>query len=305
MPLPLPSHFRILLEALTKELRSLRTSIDHSSRRQIDAIRDAAETANETRKEIPARLSELRIPADVAAKEEAYREKSHRQQIWLTWGTYLAFTAAMIYAWIAYRQKQVMDDTLREMSRQTSYARDTAIAARDSANAAKSANDATRQMFRAKFIMWPTLRGDRGQLWITFKNVGKNTASDLNATGTLTLDSIFGGRPGKSQYKTKFMGVVQQDGAPDGVFAFDIPQVRSTTITPDSYLPPQWGDKIARINVTITFKDGFGEPSSQQFCRAIIADASVNANGQIYPEMPSCDDAPYFVNLRKRQIAQK
>ncbi|HEX4321207.1 MAG TPA: hypothetical protein VHZ52_09910 [Acidobacteriaceae bacterium] len=77
------------------------------------AVRDASEAQNETWKELPAYLSELRIPADERTKADVYRKKAHRQQVWLTWGTWLAFIVASIYAGISgcqYSQMKIATD---------------------------------------------------------------------------------------------------------------------------------------------------------------------------------------------------
>jgi hypothetical protein len=156
-----PSQFGEFVELIRTELLSLKTSIqDH-----LRAAREAEETANQTRKEIPARLAELRIPAEERAKNDAYRDKAHRQQVWLTWGTWLAFIAAAVYAGIAARQlhelrrtnnltqqalgksDSALSETLDKMQAQVdathalaSHADDQVTALRRSADAAENAN---------------------------------------------------------------------------------------------------------------------------------------------------------------------
>jgi len=117
------------LEQLLDDLRVLLDAIKGSLQEQIRAIRDTSETTNETWKKIPTYLSELCIPADERAKADAHRKKQHRQQIWLTWGTWLAFIAAGVYAGVATRQLRTMNKTYGEIEKQTKAAQNAAYAA--------------------------------------------------------------------------------------------------------------------------------------------------------------------------------
>ena len=76
-------------------------SIKGSVQEHVRGARDASEAANRTREEIPARLADLRVPADERAEARALLRKQHWQQVLLTWGTWLAFIAAAFYAGVA------------------------------------------------------------------------------------------------------------------------------------------------------------------------------------------------------------
>lgn len=114
-----PRQFGAFVEELLAELRSLQ--------KQVAAIRNADEATNQTWKEIPSHLSELRVPAGERTKADSYRKKAHRQQVWLTWGTWLAFLAASAYAGIAARQLREIRRT-NKLTQQALNASGTALA---------------------------------------------------------------------------------------------------------------------------------------------------------------------------------
>jgi hypothetical protein len=107
------------LRELTKQSDVIRREIGEKIEQHRTAIRDAAEAQNKTWKEVPVYLAALRIPDDERAKSDTNRKKAHRQQVLLTWGTWLAFIAAAVYAGIARKQWVAMDKTYCEMHQQT------------------------------------------------------------------------------------------------------------------------------------------------------------------------------------------
>ena len=110
--------FSSLAEIIRAQLGSIRDAIQE----QIHTIRDTSETTNKALNEIPKELSGLRVPENEKAEARKYRKKAHRQQVLLTWGTWLAFIAAGIYAGVAAHQARTMTDTLDQIKLQTKAA---------------------------------------------------------------------------------------------------------------------------------------------------------------------------------------
>src|SRR5260370_15344331 len=80
--------------------RRLRDEIS-ALRKSIEAIRDEYKTQHEQDRNQPRPLvvqSELQVPEATERDHATRDDRAHGQQIWLTWGTWLAFFAAAIYA---------------------------------------------------------------------------------------------------------------------------------------------------------------------------------------------------------------
>jgi hypothetical protein len=117
----LRSQINALVENVRLEIASIQD--------EICASRDAAQASQKAHEEIPVRLAEisvglekLRVPSREKVEADAFQRKAHRQQVILTWGTWLAFIAAGIYAYIANKQ-------LTQMNLATQASRDAAYAA--------------------------------------------------------------------------------------------------------------------------------------------------------------------------------
>jgi hypothetical protein len=162
-----------LNQNLLAELQAIRSSLQE----QIRAIRDASEAANETREQIPKHLAELRVPVDEKTEANAYRNKAHHQQIWLTWGTWLAFIAASFYAYIAYKQKAVMVDTYREIQKQTTAAQCAAKAAQDQAKLLREQLEGSEAAY---FEFRPNLSEGSDSFWPSAYNWGHLAAKNLH-----------------------------------------------------------------------------------------------------------------------------
>src|SRR5271170_878610 len=178
----LPSQFKLLAKILTTELQSIHSSI----REQVKAIRDTSEAANETRKEIPTHISELRIPKDEKNEFNTYRDKAHRQQILLTWCTGLAFLAAAYYASVARKQLDTMNSTLCEVRKQAEAAQNTYTETQRQTTLMHDQMVGTLGAY--VFIEGPNnLFSDKldirthGTVGVSFKNIGKVDAVDFVA----------------------------------------------------------------------------------------------------------------------------
>lgn len=119
-----PHQFKRLIEALRAEFQELRASL----REQTASIRGGQEADRQTQEKIKANLAELRVPENEKAEVRAYRKKQLTVQVVLTIGTWLAFLAAGIYAFIAYRQLNEMRKATDAAKRSADVAETTLIA---------------------------------------------------------------------------------------------------------------------------------------------------------------------------------
>jgi hypothetical protein len=96
------------MDAFNKRLRDEIVSL----RKSIDAIRYEYERENENRRQQTPQpvvvRAELQVPEGTERDRGARNDRAHRQQVWLTVGTWLAFGAAVIYAGIAAKQLKQM-----------------------------------------------------------------------------------------------------------------------------------------------------------------------------------------------------
>jgi hypothetical protein len=188
----LPRQVKALMEMVRTELLLIRDAL----REQIRAIRDTSEAANQTRKEIPQRLLELRVSADEKTEAQSYRHRAHTQQVILTWGTWLAFGAAAIYAAIAARQLRTMNRTYFEMQKQTAASQCAAKAAQQQADLARRELVGTFSAAQPAEPPGPTPFPQTVELlrWqglhVHFLNAGKVPATDFSAEATMTKYSL-------------------------------------------------------------------------------------------------------------------
>jgi hypothetical protein len=283
----LRSQINALVESVRLEIAAIHD--------QIRASRDAAKASQKAHEEIPVRLAEisaglekLRVPSREKVEADAFQRKAHRQQVLLTWGTWLAFPAAAIYAYIANRQLTQMNLATRA-SRDAAYAAcvsaqisratlrqvqastvDTHQAAISSVNQAATAMES--EVAHIFIYRTPSIKHDLGTpviVPVTIKNSGRGPALDLH----LQIESSFlamGKEPDFSYSKkpvsyenvgyvlpddplTTFNLPVDEDGKH---LAWDTPRVEalgSAKIYLSSY-------------GKISYKDTFGRSHWVQFC---------------------------------------
>src|SRR5437016_8832340 len=101
--------FIAAIDRLREEVASLQKSID--------SIGDEYKTQHEhDRNQLPPSVivqAELQVPEAIERDHGRRDDRTHRQQIWLTVGTWLAFGAAAIYAAIAAWQTSVLRGNFR------------------------------------------------------------------------------------------------------------------------------------------------------------------------------------------------
>lgn len=95
-----------LAKKLLNEIAALRNSIDSATSYQ----RERDEKAEGAKHEPPPIVlsAELKEPEAAQTDRRTRDDRNHAQQVWLTWGTWLAFIAAAIYAGISYRQMDLL-----------------------------------------------------------------------------------------------------------------------------------------------------------------------------------------------------
>jgi hypothetical protein len=284
--------FNVLAEILKTELGLMRESIQE----QVRAVHDTSQASNKTWEQIPTHLAELRVPEDEKTEGKTYRKKAHRQQVILTWGTWLAFIAAAVYAWIAGVQLKTFNRQLDEMRKATVASQQAAYAAcvgaqiasaslREServeadsrnqaissaAEAAITIRDEGPEMFVDRAVSAHVNKGDPLTATFTFRNVGKSAALDVGIKAEVQMlkagiePNFAYSKPPRNWQRA---GMVYPNDPPVAFpfSAFD--KDGSAHIISDS----EWNDfKAGKIYVSsygeVTYKDIFGKAHWTHFC---------------------------------------
>ena len=119
-----PSQFKALLGALRDGLALIRSRLDDQNSLAQERLEESDRLRASDAAKIADQISRLHIKQSEKRWERLWRRKAHRQQVWLTVGTFLAFLAAAVYANIARRQLFVMDETVKEAAKQTKISQD-------------------------------------------------------------------------------------------------------------------------------------------------------------------------------------
>lgn len=276
------SQIKALVEGIRLELASIHE--------QIRAMRDASEAAQKARAEIPARLSELRVPADERAKSDIYRQKAHRQQVWLTWATWLAFIAAGIYAAIAASQlrqmkiatqasqtaayaacvsAQISRNVLLEAQSAEADAHESAVATIYQAMAATESERAEMQMFLGK----PEINDHEFGVGYGFKNAGKTAALGVRVKFRLVF--IDKREDPDFRYPPRQSGDAYNGRAEPGTVATQGGLTHAVVIGPDgnNVIPKDSdryeynsGQKDLVFYANMTYRDIFGGYHWRTFC---------------------------------------
>ena len=133
-----------LTKKFRKESRKVLTELLHSLQQHTEAIRKANERRdNKHEPQQPPLVvrAELYVPEDVEKDRRSHEERQHRLQVWIVIGTWAAFIAGSIYAYVAVRQWREMISTRH----QTQHAIE---AANRAAKAAEDANADASEHFR-------------------------------------------------------------------------------------------------------------------------------------------------------------
>jgi hypothetical protein len=260
----LPHQFKAISEILRNGLASIQEAIQE----QIRTIHDASETSNQTQKEIPARLSELRIPANERTETNAYRKKQHRQQVWLTWGTWLAFIAASFYGGVAALQLRTLNRTYKEIQGQTAAAQCTAKAAQKQATLMQQQLEGTM----AAILFIESIQETESpccKLEIPITNGGHVIAKDVTVSGTAT---IYNGQNGKviKSYpiflpKQPLRPNDPEHGGGQIIVPIEMPFSDETKTSIGRF------DFYIRFEVSLNYDNGFGEVESTSRCEVYMA----------------------------------
>lgn len=126
-----------LAKKLRDDVRKALSTIHGDLQKQAAAVSQAAKATQENKQQpLPIPLpvkAEFQVPEAVQAEQRAQYSRSHRVQVLLMVGTWLAFIAAAVYAGIAAFQWRTMNKTYAEIQKQTAAVQDTAKAAQDQA----------------------------------------------------------------------------------------------------------------------------------------------------------------------------
>jgi hypothetical protein len=128
-----------LADAFIEELRSIRGAVENLTG-TVGKQNETSSKAQDTQPHFHV-SAELHTPEDVERQRTAHENRQYRLQRWITWGTWLTFIAASIYAGIAYFQWVDFNESL---SISEIAARQGRIQANASQIAAKAAQDSAK-----------------------------------------------------------------------------------------------------------------------------------------------------------------
>ncbi len=279
--------FNLLADILKTELGLIRDSIQE----QIRAIRDAYEADRQTRDQIPARLSELRIPENEKRETRTYRERNFAIQVVLAIGTWGAFIAASVYAGIAAHQLKTMNNTLGEAQKQTLAAENTLGEVQKQTALLKQQLEGTEAAYI--YVGIPRKPDSLRDLLpmglvVEFTNLGKINALNFNARTSLQLVNVPTFRPIGSSHlaytnKTQFFPNVAEFGfeqRPSAVFSMD-------KITQSDINEITGGKTTYEITTSFTYDNGFGRRIGDTKCFIFVY--SQTGPGQTWNEWLPCD----------------
>ena len=185
------AYILVLGKRILTELRGLGATL-LGVQEQIRSIRDQQEATNQQQQQYtPILRAELHIPESVERDRQTYEKKHYYLQKWLTLGTWLAFSAAAIYAGVAAYQacltrrairnsEESFKQTLCQMKTQTTAQQTTAS---NSALTLKTiiSNFHVEQRPYVVVSRFEMTKNAAGQdtVHIAFGNVGRTPALDL------------------------------------------------------------------------------------------------------------------------------
>jgi hypothetical protein len=268
-----------LRESIKTGLESIQKFFEDASTQHISAMRDGSKTTNETLNEIQTHLAKLTIRVHERAEAKILRKKEHRQQIWLTWGTWLAFGAAAIYAGIAANQMSIMDSTYREVQKQTVAAQCAAKAAQEAVRQAHDQFVQDQRPYMAqtanstqgpKFFDNPMKPGSGAITWDWhMSNYGKTPAYDVSYAEEINIGSGFVHSAGK--FRTVLAGVIVPN--------FDtFHTIVSEPMSKERFDELMKTDEGIAIRIVIKYRDSYRTPYETGLCFSHLALNAVEVN---------------------------
>jgi hypothetical protein len=167
------------------------TRISENINNQTEAIRRAAESAEQNKQELLSVLAKLRVPESEKDEQRIQYRQNHTLQIWLTVGTWFAFIAAAVYAFLAGYQLRTMNKTLEELQQQTQATQQQAAAAQKQTNILEGEFE---QNNAALVYADPFGLANFGEFSVNFRNIGHGAATNLNTTANISLRDFPSGK---------------------------------------------------------------------------------------------------------------
>ncbi|HEY6340357.1 MAG TPA: hypothetical protein VIY49_02600 [Bryobacteraceae bacterium] len=269
-----------------RELRFLRNLADtlRSIQQDIRAIRDQQERVNERNEQPPPTpppilSAELQIPERIERSNHANSDREYTTQKWLTVGTWLAFAAAAIYAGIAYSQKKTMDDTYKEIVKQTAVQRQEAVGN-------------TAALITADF------GPSRDGISVYFDNRGVVDGRNVTATFKAQRMTLPGLARLGPVIEKEYTEPVVPNGNKDGrrVYGIDF-QMPDYTVA-----ALQEMRETIKIEGTFSFDNGYGDIIPKKLCLYWLTSAQGTPGGEFLP----CDGfETRIANIFKQKNAAK
>jgi hypothetical protein len=173
-----------LTKKLRKDLRKALSTLHGDIQKQTEAISkqtQRSDTQYQPNLPPPILRAELHVPEDVEGKRKTREDRQHRLQVWIVIGTWAAFFAASVYAYIAVRQWREMIAARHQAQSAVDAAGRSAAAAEGSLQQAQRQTDfANRAWIRPTTQPEPPLSPNqvlRGK--VKLLNAGKGPAGSI------------------------------------------------------------------------------------------------------------------------------
>lgn len=266
----LPHQFKRLIEALSVHS----STVEEGFKSQERAIRDAANEAQEKLGEVPCSITETiqRVADEQGEYEKAQRNKDYRQQsvivvaaCWTALFTALAFGAAAYYAHIARRQ-------LDQMIMQYPTLKESADAAKDSADLARQVTESTQQA-QVEANCGPSIElGNSYAVTCSLGNLGKSFAKKVRGEFRISVESY------PSRKVIRELPILQLTVAQLGPVGGSASTASGSVVI--NGLDVQMikdGKRAVSVSGSFSFDNGYGTTLSQSFCWEDIRVAIINS----------------------------
>ncbi len=166
------------------------------------------------------------------------------------------------------------------------------------AKAAQRANELSASLVGPVFTFEPNLRLDRGFLSLDLRNAGKTVARALSWSADIRIERL----SDDATVSHKTPSWEQNDPV--------LPEMGTSKVVDldgdhkdAKLLEKELGQELVTVKVRIQYDAGLDSPKIQSFCRVLVADEATNGLGRpLFFERPTCDDADYWVRVRKAQL---
>jgi hypothetical protein len=280
-------------------LALIRSTFDDQNSRAEGRLEEANRQQVASLARVSDQISRLQIKGSEKRWDRLWRRKAHRQQLWLTWGTWLAFLAAAVYANIARRQLIIMDRTLKEAATQTRVSQGNLFEIQKQTKLLgqqRIATQAARLDYGASFE-------PGNKLVISISNSGVIAATNVRMALEVHRQDIKSGRiVGKSlSFTHDFSAVLGGRGTE---WTTPLPWAPQHGITQPSKWEPGWPfTETTKISGEIRYSNGFEEGQPIRICREWLP-AYVVTNFGNTAEFADCQEIKTKIEIVHESVRQ-